>query len=272
MNDPLANLLVRSFADQLPDAVQPRLPARFEPVTPFGGEVAVPPVQVGDQVTPGAPPVRVEPSPVPLASVIPPVERRQVPPLPVAPLPAWGPPPTTGSELRRPSMPPPAAPERISPDLGVSEANSEHTALAGLAGFVDPRGLPAPANAVHPPRLPDVAAASPASAISFQPASASDPPCEPVARQTDRPTYRTPASASDPPREPVAPAPVMPREPVTPPREPAAPPHPPRITVNIGRVEVRAVSSPPPSRPRSQPPAPKLGLDEYLRRREGGTR
>ncbi|ACL24406.1 hypothetical protein [Chloroflexus aggregans] len=249
MNDPLANLLVRSFVDQLPDAVQPRLPARFEPVTPFGDEVAVPSVRVGDQVTLGAPPVQVEPSPVPLASVIPPVERRQVPPLPVAPLPAWGPPPTTGSELRRPSMPPPAAPERISPDLGVSEANSERTALAGLAGFVDPRGLPAPANAVHPPRLPDVAAASPASDISFQP-----------------------ASASDPPREPVAPAPVMPREPVTPPREPAVPPHPPRITVNIGRVEVRAVSSPPPSRPRSQPPAPKLGLDEYLRRREGGTR
>lgn len=263
MNDPLANLLVRSFADQLPDAVQPRLPARFEPVGPFGGEVAVPPMRVGDQVTPGAPPVRVgdqvtpgvlpvrmEPSPVPLASVISPVERRQVPPLPVAPLPAWGPPPTIGSELRRPSMPLPAAPERISPDLGVSEANSERTALASLAGFVDPRGLPAPANAVNPPRLPDVAAVSPASAISFQP-----------------------ASASDPPREPVVPVPVMPREPVTPPREPAAPPHPPRITVTIGRVEVRAiVPQPSPSRPRSQPPAPKLGLDEYLRRREGGPR
>ncbi len=248
MNDPLANLLACSFGE-LAGAVQPRLPVRFEPVTPFGGEVAVPPVRVDDQVTSGAPPVRVEPSPVPLTSVIPPVERGQVPPLPVAPLPAWGPPPTTGSELRRPSMPLPATPERISPDLGVSEANSEHTAPASLAGFVDPRGLPAPANAVNPPRLPDVAAASPASAISFQP-----------------------ASASDPPREPVAPAPVMLSEPVTPPSEPAAPPHPPRITVHIGRVEVRAVSSPPPSRLRSQPPAPKLGLDEYLRRREGGTR
>ncbi|MGB9738183.1 hypothetical protein [Chloroflexus sp.] len=261
MNDSLANLLACSFGE-LAGAVQPRLPVRFEPVTPFGGEVAVlpvrvddqvtpgsPPVQVGDQVTPGSPPVRVEPSSVPLTSVIPPVERRQVPPLPVAPLPAWGPPPTTGSELRRPSTPPPAAPERISPDLGVSEVNSERTAPASLAGFVDLCGLPAPANAVNPPRLPDVAAASPASVISFQP-----------------------ASASDPPREPGAPAPVMPREPVTPPRELVTPPHPPRITVNIGQVEVRAVSSPPPSRPRPQLPAPRVSLDEYLRRREGGTR
>ncbi|OAN38269.1 hypothetical protein A6A03_05105 [Chloroflexus islandicus] len=284
MNDPLANLLARSFGE-LAGAVQPRLPARFELVAPFGGEVAVPPVQMGDQAAPGSPPVQVgdqvtlgsppvqvgdqaapgsppvwvEPSPAPLASAIPPVERRQIPPLPVAPLAAWGQPPTTASELRRPSTMPPAAPERISPDRGVSEANSERTAPASLAGFVEPRGLPAPANAIDPPRLADVAAVSPASAVSFQPASVPDAPREPGV-----PAIR-PFSA---------PAPVMPREPVAPPpREPAAPPHPPRITVTIGRVEVRAVPPPPPSsRPRPQPPAPRLSLDEYLRRREGGTR
>lgn len=261
MNDPLANLLARSFGE-LARAVQPRLPARFELVASFGGEVAVPPMQVGDQAAPGSPPVRVEPSPAPLASAIPPVERRQVLPLPLAPLPAWGQPPTTCSELRRPSAPPPAAPERISPDLGVSEAHSERTAPASLADFVEPRGLPASASAVNPPRLPDVAAASPAvppaPVVSFQPDSALDTIHEPVA-----PDILPPST----------PAPVMPREPGAPPREPAAPTHPPRITVTIGRVEVRAVPPPPPSsRPRPQPPAPRLSLDEYLRRREGGTR
>lgn len=280
MNDPLANLLARSFGE-LAGAVQPRLPARFELVASFGGEVAVPPMQVGDQAAsgsppvqvddrvtlgsppaqvgdqaaPGSPPVRVEPSPAPLASAIPPVERRQVLPLPLAPLPAWGQPPTTCSELRRPSAPLPAAPERSSPDLGVSEAHSERTAPASLADFVEPRGLPASASAVNPPRLPDVAAASPAvppaPVVSFQPDSALDTIHEPVA-----PDILPPST----------PAPVMPREPV-------APMHPPRITVTIGRVEVRAVPPPPPSsRPRPQPPAPRLSLDEYLRRREGGTR
>ncbi len=287
MNDPLANLLARSFGDQLAGAVQPRLPARFEPVMPLGSEAAelpvrvgdqvtpgsppvrvndhvtpeLPPVRVGDQVTPGSPPMRVDLSQAPLASAIAPVERRQVPPLPVAPPPAWGQPPTIGSEMRRPSMPP-DAPERIWPDLSAREANGERTAPAGRADSVNPRGLPAPASAVDSPRLADVAAAPPAlppaPVVSFQPDSTLDTLHEPVA-----PDILSPST----------PAPVRPREPAAPPREPAAPPHPPRITVTIGRVEVRAVPPPsPPARPRPPSPAPKLSLDEYLRRREGGTR
>lgn len=274
MNDPLANLLARSFGEQLAGAVQPRLPARFEPVAPLGGEVppvrvdhqaapVLPPVQVDDRAVPGSPLAvqQVEPSPAPPASAIAPVERWEAPPLPVAPPLAWGQPPTIGSELRRTSTPHADAPAPSSADRGPSEANGERTAPASLARFVNVRGLPASASVVDQPRLPEVAAVlpamPPAPAVSFQPASVPDAPHQPAVPAILYPSTPTPVR----PREPVA----------SPPREPVAPPHPPRITVTIGRVEVRAIPPPPP-RPSPQSPAPKLSLDEYLRRREGGTR
>jgi hypothetical protein len=45
----------------------------------------------------------------------------------------------------------------------------------------------------------------------------------------------------------------------------------PTIRVNIGRIEVRAVSPPAPPPRQTRQPAPKMSLDDYLRARDGGT-
>jgi hypothetical protein len=56
-------------------------------------------------------------------------------------------------------------------------------------------------------------------------------------------------------------------------REPAAAPAlPPPVQVTIGRVEVRAAQSPAQPVRKASTAAPSLSLDEYLRRRTGGTR
>jgi hypothetical protein len=47
---------------------------------------------------------------------------------------------------------------------------------------------------------------------------------------------------------------------------------PPIIRVTIGRVEVRAVQSSAPTPKTAKPPLPKLSLQEYLRKRERGSR
>jgi hypothetical protein len=52
---------------------------------------------------------------------------------------------------------------------------------------------------------------------------------------------------------------------------PASREEPPPIRVNIGRIEVRAVT-PPPAPPRRDPSPAKLSLDDYLRQRSGGRR
>jgi len=44
----------------------------------------------------------------------------------------------------------------------------------------------------------------------------------------------------------------------------------PRVQVNIGRVEVRAVYAPPPSAARRPSTAPTMSLDDYLKQREKG--
>nr|MDQ3744997.1 hypothetical protein [Acidobacteriota bacterium] len=68
------------------------------------------------------------------------------------------------------------------------------------------------------------------------------------------------------------------------PRRAAARPLPPRddgaadtsaggvIRVTIGRIEVHAVTPPPPTPKPYAPPAPKLSLEEYLRQHNGGRR
>jgi hypothetical protein len=57
------------------------------------------------------------------------------------------------------------------------------------------------------------------------------------------------------------------------PLPPPAPPPPPAIQVTIGRVEVRAVSAPPPTAaPRSRPADPMLSLDDYLKQKDGRSR
>lgn len=47
---------------------------------------------------------------------------------------------------------------------------------------------------------------------------------------------------------------------------------PPIIRVTIGRVEVRAVQSPAPGPKQAKPRPPKLSLEDYLRKRSGGSR
>ena len=46
----------------------------------------------------------------------------------------------------------------------------------------------------------------------------------------------------------------------------------PRIVVSIGRVEVRAIHTPPVAQPVARPFQPKLSLDDYLRRQNRGSR
>jgi hypothetical protein len=50
--------------------------------------------------------------------------------------------------------------------------------------------------------------------------------------------------------------------------------HAPTIRVTIGRIDVRAITSPPPQQPRPAPvrPAPQLSLADYLKQRSGGRR
>jgi len=56
-------------------------------------------------------------------------------------------------------------------------------------------------------------------------------------------------------------------------REPAAAPaSPPPVQITIGRVEVRAVHAPAERARSAAPAAPRLSLDDYLRRRSGGSR
>jgi hypothetical protein len=82
---------------------------------------------------------------------------------------------------------------------------------------------------------------------------------------------QTPAPAQDKPgpredtgvlREPVTVSPVVSA------RIASAPGSPPRIEVNIGRVEVRAVYAQPPSPARKQPALPATSLDNYLKQRD----
>jgi hypothetical protein len=51
-----------------------------------------------------------------------------------------------------------------------------------------------------------------------------------------------------------------------------SPKSPPIIRVTIGRVEVRAIQSPAPRPKQAKPRPPKLSLEDYLRKRAGGSR
>ena len=93
---------------------------------------------------------------------------------------------------------------------------------------------------------------------------------------SSRPTASRERATSVEPR-PLAERPALPRlEPR--PALPVAPPPAaePLIRVTIGRIEVRAVlprpALSPPSAPARPPSAPALGLDDYLKQRNGGSR
>lgn len=95
-------------------------------------------------------------------------------------------------------------------------------------------------------------------------------------RPEQRPSSRSPTEREPPPARPAAPQRTTAA--VTPPppsrraalaerAAPAPPPTPPVVHVTIGRVEVRAVQSQPP-KPTAKPREPRMGLDDYLARRE----
>ena len=106
---------------------------------------------------------------------------------------------------------------------------------------------------------------------------------DPPAPQPERPAARValarepwaPAIPLGPPRTARSPAaellatPRAPRQ-VTPPEQSAKQPAAPTVTVTIGHVEIRAAQPAPVRAARRS--GPKLGLDEYLRKRSGGNR
>jgi transposase len=61
---------------------------------------------------------------------------------------------------------------------------------------------------------------------------------------------------------------ALPEQPTSPPS--TKPTSPPTIQVTIGRIDVRAIAAPTPSRRPSTPSPAKLSLDEYLRSRSSG--
>ncbi len=116
----------------------------------------------------------------------------------------------------------------------------------------DPSYTPAPATAPVPAAPPQRTPSSPLVEVSSRRRPSS--PGRPSSRE--RPSAR-----------PLAP-PVRGRRDE---RVPETPAEPPSIRVTIGRVEVRAVSPPPPAEP--PPPAkPRISLDDYLRSHRGRSR
>ncbi|WP_448337767.1 hypothetical protein [Chloroflexus aurantiacus] len=266
MNDPLANLLARSFGSELTDRVQPRLPSRFEvPVAPDHAYEAVLPAQptgVPDSalppmplVVPAIPPPITSSAPGATAPATSPVHRDETPTPPnhLLALPTIDGVPATWGQ----------SPTGVTPQLGVtrqmhvqSQVQTESAPRADLAITDNPPLHPA--RAAWPPA--DIAGESAHYVAPGEPASAvgwSD-------------TLRPKVDARPERLEPVTPRiPVASAE-----TGPSPAPRPPRISITIGRIEVRAVPpvTIPPAQPRSRLPRPALTLDEYLRRRDGGKR
>lgn len=267
MNDPLANLLARSFGHGLPGAVQPRLPARFEPATTLsaGGVQAAP--AAGD-LPPVIPEVEHLPALTPLLSH-----------------------PRRAETLR-------TVADTEAPRTRLPERVGEGQRAEGQAGLRAGAVAPLAERDQPPTALPPVASGWSVPQVTPSAPPSDSEPRQPMAQpvtpqETTAPdTSREPITASVWPHD-ITPLAVAPRKttvaldaphpaasPSIPPqetspmtlRESAAQTRLPRITVTIGRVEVRATPPSPPPRPRSQPPAPALSLDEYLKRRDGGKR
>jgi hypothetical protein len=143
-------------------------------------------------------------------------------------------------------------------DGDLAEKTPQRAQQARPIVVVRPRPAPAIAS------TPDSAPAARVSSLAGQQAAV--PPLEsptpltpklegsrPVATRVDEPANRGPVMA-------------MPRQTAVPVREAPAQPS---ITVHIGRIEVRAVTPPPPSpkRPTPLPPVPTLALKDYLKGR-----
>ncbi len=275
MNDPLANLLAYSFGYGLADVIQPRLPARFEPVglpegvrassTQVSGETSEIPVseQVVFPEIPSSLPPTVSPQSVIATPFNDMTSHRQTDAQPAQRLTptvdgmpsAWGQAPTDDvsypHEMRSAEL-----------TVPVREVVPDRSEGAGLPAEVVP--------VEHPPVFTRRRVAE-------------------LDQEVDGKGVRTHVSASGdvmsdgrdefaittgPPDSMVPQIPSLPgaNQAVTP-RHPHDPHPPSRITISIGRVEVRAIpATSPPGAPRSRShgPTPALSLNEYLRRRDGG--
>lgn len=248
-------------------AIRPRLPARFDPVSGFGGGPQLP-VEVGAeseswpadssarrtlQPSPGVP----EPSPPgePMATSV--ASRTHASPLP----------PRTDDSKR----PPFGEPSAVTADA-VSRAtprDSQHdppTAGPGRELAIE-RDIASAANPVE--RMPNAPVTSAAPivtqrAVAYKMVTETAP--VPVARDG---VPRTPAVPNRPPEVSISterPA----GETASAKDAPASELVTPTVVVTIGRVEVRAVPPAAPSQPMSsRPQAPRMTLDDYLKRMGG---
>jgi hypothetical protein len=259
MSDYLSRLVARTFG--VARVVQPRVPARFEPPTPFEGvqPLNVPTTEYGP-ASPPAPPVmktarkREDESP--------PEASRAIEP--------------EAFESEHVRLPPPTIQERVvsaaRPDQESHreedvEENPDLPHDTRLVSKVvmrpSDRTVSAdhttPARQVHTVRSSKTALKTVAAAEARAPDVES--PME-SARRTERSTHTTSVSTATPQRPAVLARPLR--------NDQAAP----TIKVHIGRIEVRAVTTPPPATPRpaASKPVPSLALKDYLRHRREGRR
>ena len=293
MKDFLSQLVARSTAPAL--AVRPRLPSRFEASSEAAGITAFP----GD-ITPAAP-LETTATPARTFRTSPHNgDHQQAPPTPAepetstaSPSPQTTPPPLQDHAPSRSTASatvPPAAPATHSskqeapsspspsPVLEPSFATARQNSATTLAPET-PLFRPSSHSDIQPPEPPTLDSvseeASPAAVVSAakpQPVSptplASTTP--PAVASGLRSQSQISNLKSQIPRPAARPAIATRPTPATPQTAPAAP-APPVVQITIGRVELRAIVTP--ASPRAvPPPAPKLGLDEYLRQRTGGAR
>ncbi len=282
MNDLLAHLLARSFRSELRDAVQPRLPARFErarasltePTSfPDTARQTLSPLTCAPLVPPNAP------AP-PLTTTLPP-NAPAPPPATTLPPNAPAPPPTTTPPGALPALPArllPPADSQASLPAQLPAASPAQPAMADApiepaqngpraTGRVIPSASDTPAEAAQP--VTDSLAISPTPKLNSERHSGGESPIAPPPPASGS----APMSATAPGALPVTVSSNSPTPVVSARQETELPPRAPRITISIGRIEIRAIPAPPPSaQPRSRTPAPALSLDDYLSRRNGGRR
>lgn len=286
MSDYLSNLAAKSL--NLTETIQPRLPSLFEPLSTAGGS-AFGPATSGLEMAPDEPfsgeTVREAPTAArgpdkPSTEPNPTMIRPQGPPDPWRQPPGSIPDPSTGwhSGLlasQAPSLLTSLPPVEARPESPAHPVLTPRPRIPGpTSGSISPPGtIPFPdREAILRPR-PDTPGWISAMAGDEGSVTPAKSPGEPEDQPAPAPNLRsprasTPATIIAQPRrisriEPAAPAlaePIVTQE--------AAP----LIRVTIGRVEVRAILSPPPAPRPTIRPSPTLSLEDYLKQREGGKR
>jgi hypothetical protein len=291
MSDVLTNLIARSATPA--DAVRPlaaSLYAADSPILELEAQQRAPavaePLRRADQPIPAAPRLASE---RPRAEPVSGYERTIDAPATAHPPAAIG-----------PALAPPAAPALRS-DAAIELAAIDRLVQRALAGLPAPqpaheRTIVERLERVHELQPPPIDLATPMIApAAVPPLPPSLPHAQPApsaaAASIERLIERTTEVVTPPPRpaaesQPVAPTlplvtPLLPALPALPDqprarvvevvRETTAAPAAPTIQVSIGRIEVRAQPAAQPSRSAS-PRSAVMSLDEYLRRREGGSR